>query len=493
MLPCKIPINVDCKTWEIVVPLHPKMEKDILQMTADVTVVGAGLTGLTTAYWLTRKGISVHVIETRGRIGGQIRTNHKNEFIFETGPTTGAVSTPEVAELMNDLAITSGGKCVMETAPDDAKRRLIWKGNRFHDLPSGLMSAISTPLFRFSDKLRILGEPWRSKGSNPDESVGALARRRLGRSFVDYAVDPFISGVYAGNPDTLVTRYALPKLYQLEQNYGSFVRGSIAKMKEPKSDRDRLATKKVFSARGGLSHIPEAEVQFIGNEHISLGVSHVRVTPHDDAWSTTFINERGQSCHLLSRHVVTTCGAYDLPELLPFIDPKRMQSVSSLHYAPVMEVNVGMTDTYGGDYRAFGGLIPTIEHQQILGILFPSTCFTGRAPKGGALFSFFIGGVKHAEMLDKDDDEICQLVDDGLHRMLKFPSHAQPAFIDISRHRKAIPQYTADSGQRFATVSALEKEYPGLILAGNLRDGIGMAHRITQSTQIANHINNIRK
>ena len=120
------------------------------------------------------------------------------------------------------------------------------------------MSAITTPLFRLSDKFRILGEPWRKRGTDPDEPVGALAQRRLGKSFYEYAVDPFVSGVYAGDPMKLTTRYALPKLYNLEANYGSFIRGAMAKAKEPKTDRDRLATKKVFSAVGGLSQMVDA-------------------------------------------------------------------------------------------------------------------------------------------------------------------------------------------------------------------------------------------
>ena len=454
----------------------------------EVTVIGAGLTGLTTAYWLKRHGVNVRVVETDSRIGGQIQTQHENKYIYETGPTTGSVSTPEVAELMTDLATTSKGKCLLETAPDSSKRRLIWKGDHFRELPSGLLSAVTTPLFRFSDKLRILGEPWRKRGYDPDESIASLAARRLGRSFVDYAVDPFISGVYAGNPDHLVTRYALPKLYALERDYGSFVRGAIAKMKQPKSDRDRLATKKVFSAKGGLSNIPEAEAGYIGMEHILLGVRQVSVEYADKLWETTLVDANGNSRQLQSRWVVTTCGAYNLPALLPFVDKKYMDAISSLVYAPVMEVNVGMPDTFGGDYCAFGGLVPTVERQQILGILFPSACFSGRAPEGGALFSFFLGGIKHPEMLDKSDDEIRSIVEQCLHTMLKFPTEAKPDFIHISRHRQAIPQYGADSGRRFDAVATIERDYPGLVLGGNLRDGIGMGHRITQATTIANHI-----
>lgn len=329
----------------------------------------------------------------------------------------------------------------------------------------------------------------RKKGTDPDESVGSLARRRLGRSFVDYAVDPFLSGVYAGNPDTLVTRYALPKLYNLEQNYGSFIRGSIAKAKEPKTDRDRLATKKVFPAVGGLSEIPEAEASAIGYEHISLGVKDVEVRPVEEGWLTKFVDNEGQQRQILSRFVVTTCGAYSLPEVLPFVSQDQMDKIASLHYAPVMEVAVGIRNDWGGDYWAFGGLVPTCEHKKVLGILYPSACFKGRAPQGGVLFSFFMGGVKQPELLGLSDQEVETYVLKYFHEILKFPSDVKPDLIRIFRHSRAIPQYEATSGARFETVKSLQAQYPGLIIGGNLRDGIGMAHRITQAFQIASEIN----
>ncbi len=220
----------------------------------DIIIIGAGLTGLSTAFNLKRQGRDVLVLEKADRIGGQIRTYHEDGFTYESGPNTGVVSFPEVTELFQNLQ----GSCEMETARESSKRRLIWKGNRFHALPAGPLSAVTTPLFTLTDKFRILGEPWRKKGEDPDEPVGALAQRRLGKSFYEYAVDPFVSGVYAGDPMKLTTRYALPKLYNLEANYGSFIRGAMAKAKEPKTDRDRLATKKVFSAVGGLQKMVEA-------------------------------------------------------------------------------------------------------------------------------------------------------------------------------------------------------------------------------------------
>lgn len=453
-------------------------------MKTDILIIGAGLTGLTTAYTLASKGKNVQILERMERPGGQILTYHEDGFTFESGPNTGSISTPEVAELFAELEKISDGKCKLETAPDAAKKRLIWKGDKFHALPSGLGSAISTPLFTLGDKFRILGEPWRKKGENPDESVGELTRRRLGKSFVDYAVDPFLSGVYAGDPNTLVTRYALPKLYNLEQNYGSFVRGAMKKAKEPKTDRDRLATKKVFSAVGGLSNITKAMSDYLG-DRITLGINNLKITPSGSTWIATYTDRDGNHQSISALKVVTTCGSYVLPEILPFIEPSTMQKINNLKYAPMVEVSVGIKNTNGLDYKAFGGLVPTCEHKQILGILFPSACFTGRAPEEGALFSYFIGGVKHAEMLEKSDSELTTIVEDVFHEMLKFPKNVNPDLIRIFRHKNAIPQYEITTGERLDTVEQTEHKYEGLYIAGNLRDGIGMAHRIKQARDIA--------
>lgn len=452
-----------------------------------IVIIGAGLTGLTTAFWLTRKGANVHILERADRVGGQIRTHRKDGFTFESGPNTGVVSYPEVAELFEALAPA----CRLETAHEESKRRLIWKGDHFRELPSGLFSAVTTPLFTLGDKFRILGEPFRAKGTNPDESVGELAARRLGKSFLNYAVDPFLSGVYAGDPLKLVTRYALPKLYNLEQQYGGFIRGTIAKMRQPKTDRDRLATKKVFSAVDGLDKLTDAMAAAIGPEHITLSADNITVRPNEGKgpdegkWKITYTTANGEQI-LLADKVITTVGAYSLPALLPFVPKEEIETISNLHYAPVVQASVGFRNTGNLRFEAFGGLVPSCEKKDVLGILFPSACFDNRSPEGGALFSFFIGGVKHAELTTWPDDELQALIGHELHTMLKFPADVKPDFIRLFRHPHAIPQYELNSGRRFSTVEALEQRYPGLILAGNLKGGIGMADRIRQATEIAN-------
>lgn len=449
----------------------------------EIIVIGAGLTGLTTAFHLTRSGRKVHLLEQSDRVGGQIHTLRENGFVFESGPNTGVVSYPEVAELFSALTPS----CSLETAHDEAKRRLIWKGDRFRELPSGLFSAITTPLFSLTDKFRILGEPFRAKGTNPDESVGELATRRLGKSFLNYAVDPFLSGVYAGDPMKLITRYALPKLYNLEQQYGSFIKGTIAKARLPKSERDLLASKKVFSAIGGLGQLTDTMAKAIGMNNITLSASGISVSPSDSGWQVSYTTASGPQTWLAGQ-VITTTGAYALPGLLPFINKKEMDKISNLQYAPVVQISVGIRNTGGLNFNAFGGLVPSCEKKEVLGILFPSACFDGRAPEGGALFSFFIGGVKQTELTKWPDHELEKLILYQLHAMLKFPPDIQPDMIRIFRHPRAIPQYELSSGERFRTIEELEKRYPGLIIAGNLKGGIGMADRIRQATGIAKSV-----
>lgn len=454
-------------------------------MKRDIIVIGAGVTGMTCAFELKLKGRDVMILEAQDRVGGQIKTVRDGNFVFETGPNTGVVKHPEVAELFEQLE----GKCELETALESSKKRLIWKGDKFHALPSGLGSAISTPLFTLKDKFRILGEPWRKKGNDPNESVGSLAERRLGKSFVDYAVDPFLSGVYAGDPYKLPVRLALPKLYALEQNYGSFIKGSIAKSKLPKTDRDKKATKKVFSSKGGFSELIKAlESQIAAGENIIASAANIKINPDgQNGWSVTY-NKNGETFEVQANHVVTTCGAYSLPGLLPFVDQDTMADLSNLFYAPVIQVGVGIENCHGNDWLAFGGLVPSREKKDVLGILFPSACFQNRCPENGASMSFFLGGVRHQDFLQKSDEDFKNLVNQSLVEMLKFPAGTTADSICISRHERAIPQYMPSTDARLAAIAKLRDLYPTLTIAGNLRDGIGIGDRIKQAFDVANEI-----
>jgi len=442
----------------------------------DVIIIGAGLTGLCLGYYLTKAGKKILLIEKENRTGGVIQTLNKNGFTYEIGPNTGILGTPEIVELFDDLS----GKVQAEIANPESKNRWIWKEGKWHDLPGGIWQGITTPLFSIKDKFRIMGEPFRIPGNNPDETVEELVIRRLGKSYLDYAVDPFISGIYAGDPARLVTRFALPKLYHLEQNYGSFIKGAIKKKKEPKSQLEKRVTRDVFSVNGGLIKLTNTLAENIGSENILPGVHSIEINPLANGFG---IKIASKNVEVRADKLVTTIDAKSLPAILPFIPSKDLDDLTNVEYAKVIQVIAGYKKWEGIPLDAFGGLIPSRENFTSLGILFPSGIFENRAPAAGALLSVFAGGIKKPGVFDKTNDEITRIVLDEIRTTMK--ASKEPDLLELYRYTKAIPQYGITSNERYRAIEKVHCDYPGLIIAGNLRDGIGMADRVKQAKQIA--------
>jgi oxygen-dependent protoporphyrinogen oxidase len=450
-------------------------------MNKDVIIIGAGLTGLSMAYFLRKKGMNVTVLEKEQHAGGVIKTISENGFVFEAGPSTGVLSSPELASLFGELS----HRCTLEIANSGAKKRYILKNGKWQALPSGPVSAVTTPLFTLRDKFRILGEPFRKPGTDPDETLADMVRRRMGKSFLDYAVDPFISGVYAGDPELLVTRFALPKLYALEQNYGSFIKGAIKKAKEPKTDEMKKATGDVFSTKNGLSSLINALVEETGKDSLLTGLNDIKVTPLKEGYSVTFLKENKME-ELIASRVITTFGGPGIKEVLPFIGNEDILPIANMKYAGVVQAAAGYRTWKGAPLDAFGGLIPSKEGRGTLGILFPSAIFGGRAPESGAMLSIFLGGAKKPGIVEMPDEEIRKIVlkevSDTLHQS------AGPDLFRIFRYVRAIPQYEKSSGERLQSVKRIEERHAGLILAGNIRDGIGMSDRVKQAKHISDKL-----
>jgi protoporphyrinogen/coproporphyrinogen III oxidase len=442
-----------------------------------VAIIGAGLTGLTAAHYLKKSGLAFTIFEKNKTPGGVIRTFSENGFIYETGPNTGVLGHPEVIELLEELH----PNCELEVADQSAKSRWIWKKDRWQPLPSGLLSAVSTPLFTFGDKLRILGEPFRKKGANPDESLADMVVRRMGKSFLNYAVDPFILGIYAGDPNYLIPKYALPKLYNLEQNYGSFIRGAIKKSRESKSERDKKATREIFSVKNGLRNFIDALVKSVDKSNILTGCRDIRIIPDgDNRFQVSLQNATYENF----THVISTAGAHELHQLIPFAGSELENHITCLKYAKVAQISIGFKKYDGIPLRAFGGLVPFEEHRDILGALFISSFLKDRAPEGGALLSVFMGGLRRPELAELSDSEIVSIVEREINDMMRLKEF-KPDLLKIHRYDHAIPQYGPESEKKLAAIELLETQYPGLNLAGNLRDGIGMADRIKQGRDIA--------
>lgn len=452
----------------------------------EVTIIGGGLTGLATAHFLRKEGASVRIVESQGRTGGVISTLHDRGFHYEAGPNTGLVSNLAVEELLDDLS----EYCEAEYARPESKKRYIWKAGQWRALPSGVVGGISTPLFSAKDKIRILFEPFRSKGKDPMESVASMVSRRLGKSYLSHAVDPFISGVYAGDPEYLVTQYALPKLYRLEQDYGSFIGGAIRKARERKARGEKKPAGGIFSCRHGLGRLIEALNRSVGEQNILLSGMNTRISPGDGIF-TVSTQVDGKPVEWTSNQVITTTGSDSLRRILPFVKDDYLHGIERMEYASVVQVAAGFRKWNGMPLDAYGGLIPSAENRRALGILFPSSIFHERAPEGGALLSVFLGGFRHPEMYALTDAEIEDIVIREISETLRVRD-PRPEILNIFRYKRAIPQYGISSRERYENIRQIEHDYPGLHIAGNLRDGIGMADRIAQARSLAGQTSSLR-
>jgi len=222
----------------------------------------------------------------------------------------------------------------------------------------------------------------------------------------------------------------------------------------------------------------------IGKANFILGAENLAVQKATSGYIISFVDEQGQEKQIQSDNIVTTVGAYELDRMFPFLDFQKLEKIRSLKYTKVIEVSVGFKKWEGRKLDGFGALVPSAEKRDILGILFMSALFNGRTPKGGALFTVFLGGFRRQDIVGLDDSEIAEIVKRECSDLLEIQNF-NPDLLKIIRHNHAIPQYGVESGIRFDTISEIENEHKGLVIGGNLRNGIGMADRIQQGKNIA--------
>jgi oxygen-dependent protoporphyrinogen oxidase len=434
----------------------------------DVVVVGAGISGLTAAFRLARGGLRVAVLEASERAGGSIETFADGAWRFEMGPNTVVESDESVGRLIRDAGL-EGEKIV---ASPSAKRRYLYKGSQLVPLPGGPGGLLKTPLFSAGAKLKLLREPWIGRPpEGVEESIAQFVRRRLGTAFLDYAVGPFISGVYAGDPERLSARWAVPKIHALEREHDSLIRGALARRKGPAPGGAMI------SFREGLEELPRRLAREIGD--VRTGVAARRILKIENGFRV-----ETSAGPIEAAQVVLAVPADAAARLLEEATSGASLPLAEIPYAAVAAVSLGWRrEDVGHPLDGFGFLAPRKEGLRLLGCLFPSQIFPGRAPEGHVALAAFGGGRTDPELAGWDEGRIAATMIGELRGPLRL--RGEPAFRLVRRWPRAIPQYELGHGRFVERAREIERSLPGLRLAGNFLGGISVPDCIRNATALA--------
>jgi oxygen-dependent protoporphyrinogen oxidase len=462
-----------------------------------VAIIGAGITGLTAAFYLKRKGVPVTVYEASGRVGGVIQSLRQDGWLAEFGPNTLLETSPKIGQLVRDAGLQARR---LDPSPK-AEARYVVRYNRPIAMPGSPLGFFTTKLFTAKAKLAVLREPFvPRRRDGVEESIAQFVVRRLNQEFLDHAIDALVAGVYAGDPHQLSLTHAFPKLKALEENYGSLIKGQIFSARERKRSgeiaKDRAPK---FSFDEGLQVLPDTLAARLGDA-VRLNTTVTKLTQTTDSWRVATSN--GESEH----GAVIYCGtAFRLAELeicrtgVPPVSLSMDKNgdrqdacptfapFSEIRYPPVASVVLGFRrEDVAHPCEGFGMLIPKIEGFKILGTIFSSSLFPNRAPAGHLTLTSYIGGERYPELALLPVEKLVALVCEDLRVLLGVTG--KPAFQHCVLYPKAIPQYNVGYGRYRGLMTEIESRAPGLFFAGHYRDGVSLGDTIVSGVNIVERV-----
>lgn len=441
-----------------------------------IAVLGAGITGLTAAWRLHQDGHSVAVFERSARVGGAIHTHRDGPWLHELGPNSLLEGSDQTEALLRGIGLQ--GKKIY--ASEQAKHRYIVRDGTPVAMPTSPGSFIATSLFSAGSKLSLLGEPWRRRATpDREESVAQFVERRLGREFLDYAINPFVGGVYAGDPKRLSVRHAFPKLHRLEQEHGSLIRGALRRRNTSGGPKGRI-----YSFAEGLEVIPRTlAAALAGSIRLNCDVRRLQYCAGE--WRIGTRQPTGPDRERFDV-VISAVPAYVLShiEIDGVPHPSPASALATISHPPVVSTMVGYPRAHVTHrLDGFGLLVPEVERHGILGCLFSSTLFPARGPDDHVALTVFVGGTRQPHLTALDDTDLVSLIQSELESILGI--QALPAYSHIHRWAHAIPQYELGYQTFKDTMNRMERGAPGLLIGGNCRDGISLSNCIESGFRLA--------
>jgi len=452
-------------------------------------IIGGGIAGMAAAYELEKAraagaAVEYTLYESRERLGGSLSSEIVNGAVLERGPDSFLSEKPAASELCRELGLGAD----LLPSNDAARKTYILVRNRLIALPDGLMFLVPTKLiptaltrlFSMTTKIRMgleLLHPPRPTGL-PDEAVASLVKRHFGSEAVDRLADPLLSGIYGGDAAQLSARTVLPGLVKMESEYGSLTRGmlaahskmrAMAKAKGQAPGGARPAPRSIFtSLRGGMQQLIDALTARLHWASIRVSTPVTSMAKTGDGWQ---VEALGATEHYDA--VIMASPAWAAGVLLWPVDAELGEELSAIPYSSSITVNLVYDEAKLGRLpEGFGYLVPACEGRAMLACTFVHRKFLGRTPPGKAVFRAFLGGMKNEGLLAESDDALVAIVRRELKEILGI--EAEPEHTQVSRWRRAMAQYSVGHQERIARIAARVATLPGLRLAGNAYDGIGI-------------------
>jgi oxygen-dependent protoporphyrinogen oxidase len=454
-----------------------------------IAIIGGGIAGLAAAYELeqARKAgekIEYTLFESRNRLGGSLSSEVVDGAVLERGPDSFLSEKPAAAELCRELGL--GAEL---TPSNDADRKTcIVVRNRLIPLPDGLMFLIPTKiiptaltrLFSLRTKIRmgleLLHPP---RPSDQDESVAALVERHFGRETVDRLADPLLSGIFGGDSAKLSARTVLPRLVEMEEQYGSLTLGMLAAHRKMRAwakstQKGKIAPRPIFTAmRGGMNQLVDALTAQLDLASVRVSTPVSALEKNANGWKIL----AGGATEFYDA-VIMAAPAWAVGALLAPVDAALAEELSAIPYSSSITINLIYDESQLGRLPdGFGFLVPVVEVRSMLACTFVHRKFLGRTPQGKVVLRAFLGGMKNEALMASPDEELVATVRRELTEILGekiLPAAAMPEHTQVSRWPRAMAQYAVGHQERMKRITTRVAALPGLKLAGNAYDGIGI-------------------
>lgn len=441
-----------------------------------IAILGGGISGLCAGYALKKEGFNVTVYERNEAAGGVILSQRQNGWLVETGPNTLLAGGKKLWNFFEELNLTDR----VEKAKPQTKKRFIVHNGKLHAVPSSFFGLLKTGLLSTSAKCRLLKEPFVASSNKKDETIASFIIRRFGQEPLDYGINPFVAGVYAGDPSTLSVKHTFSSLFEWEHKYGSVLKGLMKKKTKKK------IAKALISFDEGLQTLPRRLSQKL-NDSMRLNTEVTGISKYKLGWNIGTKNN-GQIANREHSAIVSTLPSYQLPKIWSESkSSKAMKKLSSVEYVPVSTVTLGFKrKQINHPLDGFGFLVPEKENFNILGCLFSSSLFTNRAPEHHALLTCFIGGTRQSNLAGEPAEKLISIARKDLNKLLKV--EGEPVFSRHSYWPQAIPQFNLGYDALLTAAGEIEKQNPGFFIGGNFVSGVSLPDCILSSLKLAEKV-----